>query len=332
MNYKLQKEQTQYNLIPFNGDEIMVIIKDGKNFVVPKQICDNLGLDWSAQRQKIERDSVLSATMVMITTVAKDGKNRDMLALPLEYLNGWLFGIDDTRVKDIVKQKVIDYKKQCYIVLYEYFNKGASIDLEKLEKDIELQDYIYYKVRQARTSERSLWERVKKAFEYGSKDYDKDSELAKKFYALAQDKIHYAVTKNIASELIYNRIKKDPEKKFGMLAFDQDRKIKLKDLQVGKNYLQELELKQYENIGEQLLLKIELRLLRGGKIFMEEWFFEINDLLKQNGYEILFDYSKSTITRKEANSKAKEVWKTNKNLLSSEEKKTIKTDDTFGNS
>jgi len=319
-----EKSEIQYSLIPFNGDEIMAITKDGKKFVVPKQICENLGLDWSAQRQKIERDSVLSSTMVMITTVAKDGKNREMSVLPLEYLNGWLFGIDDTRVKEAIRAKIIDYKKQCYIVLYEYFNKGASIDVNRLEEDIELQDYIYRKVRQARTSERSLWERVKKAFEYGSKDYDKDSELAKKFYALAQDKIHYAVTKNIASELIYNRIKTDPATNFGMIAFDQYRKIKLKDLQVGKNYLQELELKQYENIGEQLLLKIELRLLRGGKITMEEWFFEINDLLKQNGYEILFDYSKSKIDRQTANSKAKEIWKENKHLLKEDVKKLTK--------
>lgn len=319
-----KKNEIQYSLIPFNGDEIMAITKNGKKFVVPKQICENLGLDWSAQRQKIERDSVLSSTMVMITTVAKDGKNREMSVLPLEYLNGWLFGIDDTRVKEAIRPKIIDYKKQCYIVLYEYFNKGASIDVNRLEDDIELQDYIYRKVRQARTSERSLWERVKKAFEYGSKDYDKDSELAKKFYALAQDKIHYAVTKNIASELIYNRIKTDPATNFGMIAFDQYRKIKLKDLQVGKNYLQELELKQYENIGEQLLLKIELRLLRGGKITMEEWFFEINDLLKQNGYEILFDYSKSKIDRQTANSKAKEIWKENKHLIKEDVKKLTK--------
>jgi hypothetical protein len=80
---------------------------------------------------------------------------------------------------------------------------------------------------------------------------------------LAQDKIHYAVTKNTASELVYNRITDDAQEKFGMIAFDAERPIKEKDLYVGKNYLQERELQQYENIGEQLLLKIELRLLRG---------------------------------------------------------------------
>jgi hypothetical protein len=57
---------------------------------------------------------------------------------------------------------------------------------------------------------------------------------------------------------------------------------------------------------------------------MEEWFFEINDLLKQNGYEILFDYSKSKIDRQTANSKAKEIWKENKHLLKEDVKKLTK--------
>ena len=311
----------QYSLIPFNGDEIMAVTDGDKKYVIPKQICENLGLDWEGQRQKIERDSVLSSTTCMIKVVAKDGKARDSVCLQLEYLNGWLFGIDDSRIKEEIQQKVIDYKKQCYLVLYEYFQKGVSLDIDRLEGDIELQDYIYRKVRQARTSEKSLWERVKQAFAQGSSDYDQNSEIAAKFYALAQDKIHYAVTKNTAAELVFNRIEENPETKFGMTSFNLERPIHSDDLWVGKNYLQELELRQYENIGEQLLLKIELRLLRGGKITMEEWFFEINDLLKQNGYEILFDYSKSKISRQEANTKAKEIWKAHKPALETKKNK-----------
>ena len=171
--HNITESKIQYSLIPFNGEKIMAISQDNKKFVVPKQICENLGVDWSAQRQKIERDSVLSSTMVMITTVAKDGKNREMLALPLEYLNGWLFGIDDTRVKKEIRQKVIDYKKQCYIVLYEYFNKGASIDIDRLENDIELQlkqngyeilfDYSKDKVdrRSANSKAKEIWKQNK---------------------------------------------------------------------------------------------------------------------------------------------------------------------------
>jgi hypothetical protein len=168
------------------------------------------------------------------------------------------------------------------------------------------------------TSERSLWERVKQAFKDGSTDYESNPEMVKKFYILAQDKIHYAVTNKIAAELVYERIEDDPETNFGMKAFDKDRSIKLQDVQTGKNYLLEKELLQYENIGEQLLLRIELRVLRGGKITVEEWFYEINRLLQENGYQILFDYSTPKHNRNAANQKAKEIFTKNKHLLKPE--------------
>lgn len=310
----MPKTNPQFALIPFRGQEVLCITEKNKEYIVPKQICENLGINWDAQRKRIERDTVLSQGTV-IMTVPSAGGNQETVCLPIEYLNGWLFGIDDSRVKPENREAVIAYKKECYIVLYEYFQKGVSIDVNRLEGDIELQDFLYRKIRQARTSERSLWERVRKAFADGSTDYDPNSELANKFYALAQDKIHYAVTNKIAAELVCERIEDNPETNFGMIAFDQERKIKRHDLQTGKNYLAEKELLQYENIGEQLLLRIELRILRGGKVTMEEWFFEINRLLQENGYQILFDYKTPKHNRKEANQKAKEIYDKNKHLL-----------------
>ena len=105
-----------------------------------------------------------------------------------------------------------------------------------------------------------------------------------------------------------------------MTSFAKD-KLNVQDLQVGKNYLSETELLQYENIGEQLLLRIELRLLRGGHITMEEWFFEINRLLQENGYEILFDYSKVKHNRNEANKKAKMIFDAHKKRLKAGDEK-----------
>ena len=92
-------DNPEQNLIkvPFNNQEIVAIINDGIPYVAMKPICENMGLDWEAQRQRMERDSVLSTTTCMIKAVADDGKQREVVALPLEYLNGWLFGIDDSR-------------------------------------------------------------------------------------------------------------------------------------------------------------------------------------------------------------------------------------------
>lgn len=56
-----------YALIPFRGQEILSVIKDKKRYIVPKQICQNLGLDWDSQRKRIERDSVLSEGTVVMT-------------------------------------------------------------------------------------------------------------------------------------------------------------------------------------------------------------------------------------------------------------------------
>ena len=111
-----------------------------------------------------------------------------------------------------------------------------------------MQDYLYRQIRQARTSERSLWERVKVAFKDGSTDYAENPEMVKKFYSLAQDKIHYAVTHKTAAELVYDRIQDDPDTRFGMRALDREKGIKIRDMQTGKNYLDERELLQYENI------------------------------------------------------------------------------------
>ena len=106
--HNITESKIQYSLIPFNGEKIMAISQDNKKFVVPKQICENLGLSWSGQFEKIKRDSVLKDVVRMIRIPQKNPSgsgfiDQDTLALPLEYLNGWLFGIDDTRVKKEIK-------------------------------------------------------------------------------------------------------------------------------------------------------------------------------------------------------------------------------------
>ena len=91
-----------------------------------KPFCENIGIDWRAQRQRIVRDEVLCSTVVIITTVAEDGKNREMLCLPIQYLNGWLFGIDINRCKPEIRDTLIKYKKECYQALHDYWFNGKA--------------------------------------------------------------------------------------------------------------------------------------------------------------------------------------------------------------
>lgn len=116
--------------IDFYGDEIIaVLVKEEERqqvYVPVRSICDYLGVAWPAQRNRINRDPVLSevitVVIVTITTAgATETQTREMLCLPLDYLNGWLFGINATRVKEGIRDNLIRYQRECYRVLADAF-------------------------------------------------------------------------------------------------------------------------------------------------------------------------------------------------------------------
>ena len=118
---KLQK-------VNFHGNEIAVIEKDGKQYVAMKPIVEAMGLDWKKQHALIHRDPVLSSTVTVTGIVAEDGKKREMVCLPLDYLNGWLFKIPASRYTGKKREAIIMYQKECYKALFDYFHKGAAVN------------------------------------------------------------------------------------------------------------------------------------------------------------------------------------------------------------
>ena len=112
--------------IDFNGQPLLTIEKDGIQYTAIKPICENIGLNWDAQLKRITRDDVLIEGAVIMTAPSKGG-NQDMLCLPIDYLNGWLFGVDAKRVKPEIKDTLIQYKKDCYKVLHDYWHTGQAI-------------------------------------------------------------------------------------------------------------------------------------------------------------------------------------------------------------
>lgn len=116
-------------IINFNGQELNVTQDENGNvFVGMKAVCEGIGLSWHGQFERIQRDSVLNSATRMIRMTAQDGKNYEMISLPIELLNGWLFGIDDKRVKEEIRPALIKYKKECYSVLNDYFHKGVAVN------------------------------------------------------------------------------------------------------------------------------------------------------------------------------------------------------------
>ncbi len=118
----------------FYEDEITAVLvaEDEKQevYVPVRPICDFLGIDWSSQRRRISRDPVLSeSTMsVVITATDIDPQSRRpltsaMLCLPLDFLNGWLFGVSAQRVKPEFRDRVITYQRECYKILSDAFQE-----------------------------------------------------------------------------------------------------------------------------------------------------------------------------------------------------------------
>lgn len=116
----------------FYEDTITAVLVeiDGKKVVyVPlRPICDYLGLSWPGQRERMVRDVVLAEALMSVRVTRTDinphktqPHNSEMVCLPLEYLNGWLFGITATRVKEEIRDRLIRYQRECYRVLADAF-------------------------------------------------------------------------------------------------------------------------------------------------------------------------------------------------------------------
>lgn len=118
-------------MVDFYGDEIttaLVEVNGNTTMYVPlKAISDYLGLTWSGQYERIQRDPVLSevAAVIRLTRITATGGIPGSLCLPIEYLNGWLFGINASRVKSGLREKIIRYQRDCYHVLWDAFKPPA---------------------------------------------------------------------------------------------------------------------------------------------------------------------------------------------------------------
>ncbi len=89
-----------------------------------RPLCDFLGVSWDPQRRRINRDPVLSRKIQRVTVTVTDSYRtigREMLCLPLDYLNGWLFGINASRVKEEIRDRLIRYQEECYQILSNAF-------------------------------------------------------------------------------------------------------------------------------------------------------------------------------------------------------------------
>lgn len=114
--------------IEFHGDVIETLLVNDEPSVVLKPICDAIGLNWRSQLNRIQRDDVLKSTVAVVATVAEDGGHREMITMPVKILNGWLFGISVNRVKPELRVKLTEYRRKCFDVLADYWQKGVALN------------------------------------------------------------------------------------------------------------------------------------------------------------------------------------------------------------
>lgn len=117
--------------ILFYEDEITAVrIAGGSVFVPVRPIVERLGLSWSGQRERINRDAVLSqvAATVRVTRTEGDRRiGRELLCIPLDFLSGFLFGINAERVNPAYREDVIRYQMECYKALSEALVEGRLV-------------------------------------------------------------------------------------------------------------------------------------------------------------------------------------------------------------
>lgn len=119
----------EQKVVEFYGDKLTAVLVDVEGhsviYIPVRPICDFLGVDWSSQRQRINRDPVLSPEfipcVVVTTTQGQPDQRREMQCLPLDMINGWLFGINAARVKEELRDRLIQYQRECYRVLADAF-------------------------------------------------------------------------------------------------------------------------------------------------------------------------------------------------------------------
>ncbi|EFM0533661.1 phage antirepressor Ant [Escherichia coli] len=124
----LEAVNTSY--VPFNGQQIITAMAAGVAYVAMKPIVENLGMSWGTQQQKLMKQ-LDKFNCIHMNMVAADGKLRKLLCLPLKKLNGWLFSINPEKVRDDIRDKLIQYQEECFTVLHDYWTKGKAENARK---------------------------------------------------------------------------------------------------------------------------------------------------------------------------------------------------------
>ena len=208
--------------------------------------------------------------------------------------------------------KATRFRQWATKILNEYITKGFAMDDERLKQGTAVfgKDYfreLLERVRSIRSSERRIWQQITDIYAECSTDYDKNSPTTHDFYAMIQNRFHYAITGQTAAEIIYSKADHTKDH-MGLTTWKNapDGRVLKSDVSIAKNYLQEKEIRQLERTVSSYFDYIENQIERHNAFNMKQFAASVNKFLTFNDYQILPD--KGKISAAQAKKKAEEEY------------------------
>ncbi|HMU99344.1 MAG: virulence RhuM family protein [Chitinophagales bacterium] len=223
---------------------------------------------------------------------AEDGKNYNTSFYKLELVIAVGYRVNSERA--------ILFRNWASHILKEYIQKGSVLDVERLKQPEYIfgQDYFdetLERIRDIRSSERRFYQKITDIYAECSADYNVNSAETKTFFATVQNKLHWAITRETAAEIVYHRAN-HTQPNMGLTSWKNapDGKIRKSDVSIAKNYLNEEELGSLNRIVTMYLDYAEDQAKRRKVMYMSDWVEKLNAFLQFNEREILDNPGKVT--------------------------------------
>lgn len=263
---------------------------------------DNIGLHLKNifEAGELKRESVTEESSV----TASDGKRYKTRFYNLDAIISVGYRVNSKRATN--------FRIWATKVLKEYMTKGFALDDERLKqgRDVFGKDYfreLLERIRSIRASERRIWQQITDIFAECSIDYDKDSQITKDFYAMVQNKFHYAITGKTAAEIVYHGADHD-KANMGLTTWKNapNGRVLKSDVSVAKNYLDEKQIHKLERSVSSYFDYVEDLVEEENTFTMKEFSESIDAFLSFRKYQILKD--KGSISSSQAKKKAEQEY------------------------
>lgn len=299
--------------MPEDSGKVQVVIKDETIWCTQKAMSQLFGVGVPAVSKHLKNifeEGELSPEMTIskMETVINRGKRGEVNEF-IDFYNLDAIIAVGYRVSSL---KATRFRQWATKILNEYIRKGFAMDDERLKQGTAMfgKDYfreLLERVRSIRASERRIWQQITDIYAECSIDYDRNSQTTQDFYAMIQNRFHYAITGQTAAEIVYTKADHTKEN-MGLTTWKNapNGRILKSDVSIAKNYLQEKEIRQLERTVAGYFDYIEDLIERENTFNMEQFAASINEFLTFRRYQILPD--KGKISAAQAKKKAEDEY------------------------